>query len=233
MKNKKLIYIVLGIISIVVIILFIMGTRMGLKNIAESPLSPLISPLIALRYKEAEIKEIVILETEQEEITKEKINITYMINIKTNKGDIKIELWGEDTPITVDNFVTLAKKGFYNGLIFHRVIEDFMIQGGCPLGTGMGGPDYTIKCEFTGYNQNTRGTIAMANAGLNTGGSQFFINLVDNDFLNNKHTVFGKVIEGMDIVDTIATSETGIGDRPIKDVIIKGMEINKQVENNH
>ncbi len=150
---------------------------------------------------------------------------TYAI-IGTNKGDIKIELFNY-MPITVDNFVSLAEKGFYDGVIFHRIISGFMIQGGCPLGTGHGGPGHTIDCEFAGYNKNTRGTISMANAGPNTGGSQFFINLVDNNFLNNRHAVFGRVIEGMNVVDAISQVEIGPEDRPTEDVIIENVEIIK------
>lgn len=145
--------------------------------------------------------------------------------IETNKGEIKIELFN-DMPITTGNFIALAKKDFYDGLIFHRVIDGFMIQAGCPEGTGFGGPGYTIKDEFQGYNQNTPGTIAMANTGQpNTGGSQFFINLVNNEHLNNRHPVFGRVIEGMEVVETIARTETGINNRPIEDVIIQNIEI--------
>jgi len=148
-------------------------------------------------------------------------SISNIAIIKTNYGSITIELFTDDMPITTNNFVNLSKKGFYDGVIFHRIISGFMIQGGCPDGTGMGGPGYTIDCEFAGYNNNSRGTISMANAGPNTGGSQFFINLVDNHFLNNRHAVFGRVIEGMDVVDAIGAVETDAGDRPASDVIIE------------
>ena len=123
--------------------------------------------------------------------------------IKTSIGDITIQLY-DDMPITAGNFKKLVESGFYDGTIFHRVIDGFMIQGGDPTGTGRGGPGYTIKDEFTKQNQNNRGTIAMANAGPNTGGSQFFINLVDTPWLTGKHTVFGEVVKGMDVVDAIA-----------------------------
>ncbi len=139
--------------------------------------------------------------------------------LNTNMGDIKIELAG-DMPITAGNFEKLVREGFYDGVIFHRVMKGFMIQGGDPKGTGTGGPGYTIKDEFTDHNKNNRGTISMANAGPNTGGSQFFINLVNNNFLDTKHPVFGKVIEGMDIVDKIANVKTGSGDKPIEEVKI-------------
>ncbi|MFH1631237.1 MAG: peptidylprolyl isomerase, partial [Candidatus Aenigmatarchaeota archaeon] len=129
-------------------------------------------------------------------------------------------------PITAGNFEKLVNQGFYDGTIFHRVIDDFMIQGGDPLGTGMGGPGYTIKDEFRPNNKNSRGTISMANAGPNTGGSQFFINLVDNNFLDQKHPTFGKVVNGMDVVDAIAKVKTGANDRPVSDVkIIKAQMV--------
>lgn len=123
-------------------------------------------------------------------------------------------------PITAGNFETLVKKGYYNGVIFHRVINGFMLQGGDPTGTGRGGPGYAIKDEFTVSNRNNRGTISMANAGPNTGGSQFFINLVDNNFLDDKHPVFGHVVEGMDIVDKIGKVKTDRDDRPKENVTI-------------
>src|SRR3989344_5907067 len=138
--------------------------------------------------------------------------------LKTNMGDIKIELYN-NMPITAGNFEKLVKEEYYDNVIFHRIIPNFMIQGGDPTGTGMGDPGYKIDDEFKGH-KNNRGTIAMANSGPNTGGSQFFINLVDNNFLDSKHPVFGKVIEGMDIVDKIANVKTDSNDRPIKEVII-------------
>ncbi len=147
---------------------------------------------------------------------------TEKIKLETNYGDIVIELYDE-MPVTAGNFKKLVEEGFYDGVIFHRVIDDFMIQGGDPTGTGSGGPGYTIKDEFTGkdLDKNNRGTISMANAGPNTGGSQFFINLVDNNYLDRKHPVFGKVVEGMDIVDKIEKVETGADDKPVEDVVIE------------
>ena len=139
--------------------------------------------------------------------------------LKTSMGDIILQLY-DDMPITTGNFKGLVKKGSYDGVIFHRVIDGFMIQGGDPEGTGMGGPGYTIADEFTDHNRNDRGTIAMANAGPNTGGSQFFINLVDNNFLDSMHPAFGKVIEGMDLVDAIAKVQTDANDRPLTEVKI-------------
>ena len=143
------------------------------------------------------------------------------VKLETNQGDIVIELYS-DMPVTAGNFKKLVEEGFYEGVIFHRIIENFMIQGGDPTGTGMGGPGYKIKDEFThaGGNKNDRGTLSMANAGPNTGGSQFFINLVDNNFLDGKHPTFGEVVEGMEIIDKIAAVETGAQDRPVEDVKI-------------
>lgn len=141
------------------------------------------------------------------------------VQLHTNKGDIVIEL-DKNMPITAGNFKELVKKKFYDGVIFHRVIPGFMLQGGDPTGTGRGGPGYTIEDEFTDNNRNDRGTISMANAGPNTGGSQFFINLANNNFLDGKHPVFGKVVEGMDVVDAIGSVKTGAGDKPLEDVVI-------------
>jgi peptidyl-prolyl cis-trans isomerase B (cyclophilin B) len=126
--------------------------------------------------------------------------------IKTEKGLMKVEFYEKDAPNTVINFVKLAKSGFYNGLTFHRVIPDFVIQGGCPDGTGAGGPGYTINCELDGENQyHDRGVLSMAHAGRNTGGSQFFIchNRQNTQHLDRNHTCFGKVVEGLDVIDEI------------------------------
>lgn len=147
-----------------------------------------------------------------------------IIRLETTMGTIKIAL-DPNMPITAGNFETLIQKGFYNNVIFHRVINGFMIQGGDPTGTGRGGPGYTIRDEFPPGNKNDRGTISMANAGPNTGGSQFFINLVNNNFLDGKHPAFGHVIEGMDVVDKIGKTKTGPGDRPVRDVVISRAEI--------
>jgi len=142
-----------------------------------------------------------------------------LVQLETNMGNITIAL-AADMPTTAGNFESLVKKGYYDGVIFHRVINGFMIQGGDPTGTGRGGPGYVIKDEFTKSNRNNRGTISMANAGPNTGGSQFFINLVNNNFLDAKHPVFGTVVEGMDVVDKIAHVKTDANDRPVTNVTI-------------
>ncbi len=146
------------------------------------------------------------------------------VQLKTNMGEITLELY-PDMPITAGNFQKLVEKGFYDGTIFHRIIDGFMIQGGDPTGTGRGGPGYAIKDEFTRKNKNDRGTISMANAGPNTGGSQFFINLVDNNYLDKAHPVFGKVVEGMDVVDAMGKVRTGPGDRPVKEVKIESAKV--------
>ncbi len=150
--------------------------------------------------------------------------VSNIVLLKTNQGDIKIKLY-DDMPVTAGNFKKLANEGFYDNIIFHRVISGFMIQGGDPTGTGSGGPGYTIADEFKGH-KNNRGTISMANAGPNTGGSQFFINLADNNFLDSKHPVFGEVIEGMDVIYKIGNIETDSSDKPIEEVkIIKAILI--------
>lgn len=127
--------------------------------------------------------------------------------IHTEKGDMKVEFYHEDAPKTVENFISLIEKGFYNGLTFHRVLPDFVIQGGCPDGTGAGGPGYSIDCELAGGNQfHDRGVLSMAHAGRNTGGSQFFICHSRNNtsHLDRNHTCFGKVVEGLEVIDAIA-----------------------------
>lgn len=141
------------------------------------------------------------------------------VTMEISLGTIEIELF-EDMPITAGNFATLVQKGFYDGVIFHRVINGFMIQGGDPTGTGRGGPGYTIRDEFKPGRKNERGTLSMANAGPNTGGSQFFINLVPNTHLDGKHPVFGRVTAGMDVVDKIAKVRTDRNDRPLQPVTI-------------
>lgn len=130
--------------------------------------------------------------------------------IKTEKGTMKVEFYEKDAPNTVKNFVDLAKKGFYDGLTFHRVIPNFVIQGGCPNGIGNGGPGYKIKCELDGGNQyHDRGVLSMAHAGRDTGGSQFFIchSRANTAHLDRKHTCFGKVVEGLDVIDLIKAGD--------------------------
>lgn len=151
---------------------------------------------------------------------------TYAATLITNKGNITIDLDASDAPKTVNNFVFLARQGFYDGVIFHRVIKDFMIQAGDPLGTGTGGPGYMFEDEIVdGKTFDGPGILAMANSGPNTNGSQFFITHAETPWLNGRHTIFGNVTDGMDIVDAIALVETSAGDRPVDDVIIETIEI--------
>lgn len=141
---------------------------------------------------------------------------------ETTHGDFRVELFEARAPITTGNFVELIEKGFYDNLVFHRVIDGFMIQGGCPQGTGTGGPGYKIKDEFHPELRHTgEGVLSMANAGPNTGGSQFFVTLAATPWLDGKHAVFGKVVEGMDVVRAIGKVPTGRGDRPNEPVVMK------------
>jgi cyclophilin family peptidyl-prolyl cis-trans isomerase len=141
-------------------------------------------------------------------------------------GAIKLELFAKEAPITVQNFIKLCRDGFYDGLVFHRVIPGFMIQGGCPIGDGTGGPGYVIKDEFVaGLKHTSLGILSMANAGPNTGGSQFFITLAPTPWLDGKHTIFGKVTEGMDVLRSIGKVRTDNHDRPLEAVKIKSAKI--------
>ena len=145
---------------------------------------------------------------------------------KTSKGDFRLELFEDKAPITTGNFIKLAEDEFYNGLIFHRVIAGFMLQGGCPQGSGMGGPGYAIEDEFhPELKHNVPGILSMANAGPNTGGSQFFITLGPTPHLDNRHAVFGQVVEGMDVVNAIGVVPTGAQDRPVEEVTIESLTI--------
>ncbi len=147
--------------------------------------------------------------------------------LHTNAGPIVFELHDEDAPKTVENFRKLAGDGFYDGLIFHRVIADFMIQGGCPEGTGTGGPGYTFEDEFNEH-KVVRGALAMANAGPNTNGSQFFIvTTASAPWLDGKHTVFGRVVDGMDTVDAIESTPTDGSDRPLEPQAIERVELSE------
>ncbi|NLL94232.1 MAG: peptidylprolyl isomerase [Thermoplasmatales archaeon] len=156
------------------------------------------------------------------------------VTLKTTAGNIKIDLY-DDMPVTAGNFIKLAREGFYNGTVFHRVIDGFMIQGGCPEGTGRGGPGYTIEDELVHGHPNNRGTVSMANTGQpNSGGSQFFINLVNNNYLDwdnpkapYSHPVFGEVADdaSMAVVDAIGRMETDRKDRPVEDVVVKSVVI--------
>src|SRR6059058_3346766 len=145
--------------------------------------------------------------------------------IQTNHGAIELELFDDDAPKTVENFRKLAADGYYDGLVFHRVIKDFMIQGGCPQGTGTGGPGYQFEDEFNQH-KVVRGALAMANAGPNTNGSQFFIVTTDAaPWLDGKYTVFGRVSDGMEAVDAIEGTDTDAGDKPVLDAVIERVEL--------
>lgn len=150
------------------------------------------------------------------------------VHFKTNLGEFTAELYEDKAPKTTANFIDLVEKGFYDGVIFHRVIDDFMIQGGDPTGTGMGGPGYEIDDEFgPGLAHDSEGILSMANAGPNTGGSQFFITLVPTPWLNGHHAIFGKITDGMDIVHKIGSTPTDFMDRPLQDVVMEKVEILK------
>jgi peptidyl-prolyl cis-trans isomerase B (cyclophilin B) len=149
------------------------------------------------------------------------------VTLHTNHGPIAVELFDEDAPKTVENFLKLSRDNFYDGVIFHRIIKDFMIQGGDPEGTGTGGPGYTFEDEFNQHKVE-RGALAMANAGPNTNGSQFFVVTTDAaPWLDGKHTVFGKVTAGMDAVDAIEGVETDAQDRPAEPVVIERVEVDE------
>lgn len=150
---------------------------------------------------------------------------TYTAVIETSAGDIRLELWPDKAPQTVGNFVGLARQGFYDGTVFHRVIADFMIQGGCPQGTGTGGPGYTFADEINDE-KLVGGVLAMANAGPNTNGSQFFIvTATATPWLDGAHTGFGRVVGGQDVVDALGTTPTGRGDRPVEPQTITAIRI--------
>lgn len=150
------------------------------------------------------------------------------IKFTTNKGVFVAEMFEDKAPLTTKNFIELVEKGFYDGIIFHRVIDGFMIQGGDPTGTGMGGPGYKIKDEFgEGLKHDDEGILSMANAGPNTGGSQFFITLAPTPWLNGHHAIFGKVVEGMDVVRLIGVVPTDFSDRPREAVTMEKVEVVK------
>ncbi|MBI3313492.1 MAG: peptidylprolyl isomerase [Candidatus Omnitrophica bacterium] len=147
------------------------------------------------------------------------------IKIETSLGNIEAELYPQDAPKTVENFVTLTKKGFYDGIIFHRVIPDFMIQTGDPTGTGMGGPGYKFQDEFSSKRHDSAGVLSMANSGPNTNGSQFFITDAATPWLDGRHSVFGKVTSGLDVVKAIARTPRGPNDKPVTPVAMKKVSV--------
>ncbi len=150
------------------------------------------------------------------------------VKFTTNKGVFVAEMYEDKAPLTTKNFIELVEKGVYDGIFFHRVIDGFMIQGGDPTGTGMGGPGYTIKDEFgEGLKHDDEGILSMANAGPHTGGSQFFITLAKTPWLNGHHAIFGKVVEGMNVVRVIGMSKTDFRDRPREEIVMEKVEVVK------
>jgi cyclophilin family peptidyl-prolyl cis-trans isomerase len=148
------------------------------------------------------------------------------VTIETNQGTIVAEMFMDSAPKTAGNFIELAKKGYYDGLVFHRVIDGFMIQGGCPEGSGRGGPGYHIPDEFgKGLAHTGAGIFSMANAGPNTGGSQFFVTLAATPWLDGKHAIFGKVTQGLEVVQAIGKVRTGMGDRPVEAVVMEKVTV--------
>jgi cyclophilin family peptidyl-prolyl cis-trans isomerase len=220
----KIVYITTAVVAIVVIGYLFFGPMPDRSKPANIPDITLETP-----NKDITITTQPITETNNNQ------NNMNIATIETTMGTVVLELFREQAPKTVENFVKLAQSGFYDGTRFHRVIAGFMIQGGDPLTKdlsmagrwGTGGPGYTFADEISASNRNLAGTIAMANAGPNTNGSQFFVNVADNNFLDTKHTVFGKVTLGMDVVKKIETAPTGAGDRPVTDVIVTKVTVSQ------
>jgi len=230
---KKIIEIIIAIIVIGMFAFIAYQSAPGVVEISST--SPMITTAsdISLEDEQTELQETGFSEKEAEVLTEEEPNLMTTATFTTNKGVIEIELYDDLAPKTVENFTKLASSNFYDGVKFHRVIKGFMIQSGDPLSKddsledrwGTGGPGYKFDDEIHAKNNNLAGTISMANAGPNTNGSQFFINVTNNDFLDTKHTVFGKVTKGMDVVTTIENVETLPGDRPVEAVIIESITI--------
>lgn len=221
--NKSIIIVIIVLLVAGVGYSFIKKGNGGLNSEIDSPTNKVVTEKID-EVKPVETKDATLKDNDDKKIMK--------ATMITSKGQIEIEFNGA-TPNTVANFVKLAKDGFYDGVKFHRVIKGFMIQGGDPNSKndadpnswGTGGPGYQFADEITATNKNDVGTISMANAGPNTNGSQFFINVAANNFLDTKHTVFGKVTKGMEVVKAIENTPTGPNDRPIEPVVIKSITI--------
>jgi len=213
--NKKMILLLLAIIVLVVVIVFI-ATAVTQKN--------------SLSDNSAQLPQTQNETTQQKsETTQTTKNNMHIITIKTNLGSISFETYDADAPLTVKNFITLAEKGFYDNVIFHRIIKGFMIQGGDPTGTGTGGPGYSFKDELNSETESykegyKRGVVAMANAGPNTNGSQFFIMLQDTPLPHN-YTIFGKITAGQDVVDAIGNLKTDSSDRPLDPPVIESVSV--------
>jgi len=221
MKGKN--FLLFGIISIVIIIgmtFFALRLSPPVEEEKEEPAQESLVESTESESMETQIKQY----NNPPEMQLEE-GVDYKALMKTSKGDILLDLFEEESPITVNNFIFLAKDGFFDGVIFHRVIPDFMIQGGDPLGNGTGGPGYKFEDEFN-ETPLVRGSFAMANAGPNTNGSQFFIVTKDaTPWLDGVHTNFGVVTGGMDVIDEIENAPTGRGDKPVEDISISGIEI--------
>ena len=214
-KEVILLLFIIGFIA-VAYVLMLSGEKSIKKNMSTSKITePTVTPT-QKQFSSAPAMEI-------------DVKKSYTAVIKTNKGDITVQLFTADTPKTVNNFVFLARKNFYDGVIFHRVMKGFMIQGGDPDGIGTGGPGYAFADEFVPNRVFDKpGLLAMANSGPNTNGSQFFITVAQTPWLTGKHTIFGEVTKGMDVVKAIETVQTGEGDKPIQDVTISHIDILEQ-----
>ena len=188
--------------------------------------------------KQVEVKQEKTIIKKQDPIVKELMNVSenekLVATVNTNVGSFEIELFANKVPKTVENFVGLITDGKYNGVIFHRVIADFMLQGGDPTGTGRGGESYwggKFEDEFNDSLRHTKpGMLSMANAGPNTNGSQFFVTLVPTPWLDGKHAIFGEVVSGMDVVEAIGKTETGMMDKPVKDIVMETVTVEKRAK---
>ena len=189
---------------------------------------PVVEPVIE---EVEEPKEVEKVEEKKEEVEPkeekiEEVKMNAKVKIETTMGDMVIELYEDKAPVTAGNFKKLVEQGFYDGIIFHRVIKGFMIQGGDPTGTGTGGPGYSIKDEFgPGLKHTEKGILSMANSGPNTGGSQFFILLAATPWLDGKHAIFGKVVEGLDVLEKIGNVDTAPGDKPRTEIKMKKVSV--------
>lgn len=227
---KRTITIVAIIIVVIAAVWFVFDNRSQYPMSLEDIMNSTASSTVSNEMLQASVGANPVTGPESQIVNNKPVkNFMHTITIETNKGTIVFETYDRDAPKTVENFVTLSDKKFYDNVIFHRIIKDFMIQGGDPTGTGTGGPGYKFADELnpetpsykTGY---VRGTVAMANSGPNTNGSQFFIMHKDNP-LPHSYTIFGKVVSGMDVVDAIASTKTDSKDKPIDDIVIKEVTV--------
>jgi cyclophilin family peptidyl-prolyl cis-trans isomerase len=220
--------------KIIAVLLFVL-VACAQQAVKEEPVEKISSEVKEVEKEVAEIEqtaseveemekvasEIEVAEKPVEEAEKSEGNMNTVVELETTMGVMKVKLYDDKAPNTAKNFRDLVEKGFYDGTIFHRVIRDFMIQGGDPTGTGTGGPGYKIKDEFgPGLKHDRKGLLSMANSGPNSGGSQFFITLVATPWLDGKHAIFGELVGGVDVLDSIGSTPTGAGDRPKTEVKI-------------